>query len=254
MKNPFPILLAAFFALTVAGIAADDPQTLLTRRGKLLASEDFSKPLAPLTGKPVGFASGFQGWRYNGSPKSGHWELVDGAFNGAEIAESHHPATASYGIQFRDAIIQCDVRLNDVPAAGRTYRSIFVKATDTKDYVCAFNVGPGGINLVPYDNTRINPTTKQREKGEVTRTAVPVKLGEWYTVVLEIKGDEVVGTLNGKSITLCDPLFAADKHSVMLGVGTEASFRNFRIWEALPNPDWPKHKESLATAAKPASK
>lgn len=58
-------LLGSLLVLTsIAALAGDDlPKTLMTMRGKLLASEDFAKPLAPFTGKPVGFASGFTGWR-----------------------------------------------------------------------------------------------------------------------------------------------------------------------------------------------
>ena len=250
---PFVLVLTAF-----AASAADDlPKTLMTTRGKLLASEDFSKPLAALTGKPVRFASGFTGWRYNEGPttgKSGMWKLVDGTFKGIESPDAHHPATASFGIQFKDAVIQCDVRLDDAPAEGRLYRSIFVKATDVKDYVCALNVGAGGLNALAYDDSRKDPKSKQREKFPPLRAAVPVKLGEWHTVVLEIKGEEIVGSLDGKSVTLTSPLIGVDKHSVMIGVGTEASFRNFRVWEALPNADWPKNKEAILAASKPAAK
>lgn len=248
----FALLLLVFASATFA----DDvlPKTLMTTRGKLLVSEDFAKPLPPLTGKPVGFASGFEGWRFNTGTKGGKWEQVDGTFKGMENPEAHHPATASFGFQFKDAVIQCDVRLNDVPAEGRQYRSLFVKATDAKDYVISLSIGPGGLFLTPYDADRINATTKQRDKGPTVRAARPVKLGEWHTVVLEIKGEEVVGTLDDKSATLSNPLIAADKHSIMLGASTEASFRNFRVWEALPNPEWPKSKETIPTAGKPEGK
>src|SRR5262249_53996485 len=151
--------------------------------------------------------------------------------------EAHHPATASFGIQFQDAIIQCDVRLNDVPPDGRQYRSIFVKATDVKDYVCALFLSQSGISGIPYDDTRINPTTKQRDKDPSVTAPLAIKLGEWHTVVVEIKGEEFVGSVDGKSVTFSNPLVGVAKHSVMLGVATEASFRNFRMWEALPNPD-----------------
>ena len=247
-----PRLFIVFALCASAAVACGEelPKTIMTIRGKLLASENFDKPLAPFTGKPVGFASGFTGWRYNAGPasgKSGRWELIDGTFKGIESPEAHHPATASFGIQFKDAIIQCDVRLDDAPAEGRLYRSLFVKATDAKDYVCALFAGPGNFNALAYDDTRIDPKTKQREKFPAVRAAVPLKLGEWHTAVLEIKGEEIVASLDGKSVTVNSPLLGADKHSVMLGVGTEASFRNFRIWEALPNPDWPKNKQALTT-------
>jgi hypothetical protein len=243
---------------SIAALASDElPRTLMTTRGELLASEDFAKPLAPITGKPVGFASGFTGWRYNAGPatgKSGMWKLIDGTFKGIESPEAHHPATASFGIQYKDAIIQCEVRLDDAPAEGRLYRSLFVKATDAKDYVCALNVGAGGLNALAYDNSRIDPKTKQREKFPPLRAASTVKLGEWHTVVLEIKGEELVATLDDKSVTLSSPLIGADKHSVMIGVGTEASFRNLRIWKALPNPEWVKNKALIEAANKPVAK
>ena len=256
MNPQIHILVAAIAAVTLTVSAADElPKTLLATRGKLLYSEDFSKSLPPVTGKPVGCASGFTGWRYNtGGIKGGNWQQIDGTFKGVEHPDAHHPATASYGIQFKDAIIQCDVRLDDAPAKGRLYRSFFVKATDAKDYVCALMGSQGGFSLVPYDDARINPTTKQRDKNPAIAVKAPMKLGEWHTAVLEIKGDEVVGTMDGKSATFSNPLISTGKHSIMLGVGTEASFRNLKVWEALPNADWPKNKQSIANAEKPAGK
>lgn len=252
MKPSLTLLLCAW---TCGVLAADEqPKTLMTMRGKLLVSEDFTLPLAPVTGKPVGFASGFTGWRYNAGPaggKSGQWKPADGCFTGMESPGANHPATASFGFQFTDAIIQCEVRLNDVPDEGRKYRSLFVKATDVKDYVISLSIGPGGLFLTPYDAERINPATKQREKGTTNRVQTPVKLNEWHMVVLEIQGNEVVGTLDGKSTTLSNPLISVAKHSIMLGAGTEASFRHLRVWEAQPNPDWAAAKAALQAPAKP---
>lgn len=241
-----------------AAWAGDElPKTLMTTRGKLLVNEDFGGALAPYTGKPVGFASGFAGWKYTPSPgtgKGGKWELANGEFKGIENPEAHHPATASYGIQFKDAIIQCEVRLNDVPDEGRKYRYLQIKATDTKDYVCLVTLGQGGLVGRPFDDARINPVTKQRMEGTPVKVPGTIKLGEWHTVVLEIRGDEAVGTLDGQSVTFSNPLVGADKHSIMLVAGTEASFRHFRVWEALPNPDWAKNKASLSSTSSPAAK
>lgn len=241
--------------LTLASLAlAVDPDTLMTTRGRLLASEDFAAPPAPFTGRPPGFASGFSGWRYNSGSsggKSGRWEVANGEFRGIESPGANHPATASFGMPFQNVIIQCEVRLNDVPEEGRKYRSLFVKATDAKDYVISLSLGQGGLFLTPYDADKINPATKQREKGATVKLLRPVKLNEWHTVVLEIQGDEVVGTLDADSITLSNPLIGTAKHSLMLGAGTEASFRKLRVWEALPNPAWEKNKASILARSKP---
>jgi hypothetical protein len=253
MTPPSASLLAivATFALCFAA-KAGDPATLMTTRGKLLVSEDFAAAPAPFTGKPVGFASGFSGWRYNSSAtggKGGRWEIANGEFRGIETPGANHPATASFGMTFQNVIIQCEVRLNDVPDEGRKYRSLFVKATDAKDYVISLSLGQGGLFLTPYDADKINPATKQREKGTTVKLLKPIKLNEWRTVVLEIRGDEVVGTLDGQSVTLSDPLIGTAKHSIMLGAGTEASFRRLRIWEALPNAEWETNKAKLQAAA-----
>jgi hypothetical protein len=258
MNFKLPCFTTLLAILATAALADDAlPKTLLTTRGKLLVSEDFAQPHAPFTGTPVGFASGFQGWRYNAGPgtgKGGRWELVDGTFKGIENPEAHHPATASYGIDFKNAIVQCEVRLNDVPAEGRKYRYLQIKATDTKDYVCVVTMSQGGLSGKPYDGARINPATKQRMEGKAVNVSVPIKLGEWHTLVLEINGEEAVGTLDGQSVTFSDPLIGVDKHSIMLVAGTEASFRHLRIWEALPNPEWAKAKAALLPASQPATK
>lgn len=246
--------LITLLALTTIFSHADDPATLMTTRGKLLASEDFVAAPAPFTGKPVGFASGFSGWRYNSSTtggKGGRWEIAKGEFRGIETPGANHPATASFGMTFQDVIIQCEVRLNDVPDEGRKYRSLFVKAADAKDYVISLSLGQGGLFLTPYDADKINPATKQREKGTTVKLLKPIKLNEWHTVVLEIQGDEVVGTLDGQSITLSNPLIGTAKHSIMFGASTEASFRKLRVWEALPKEDWETNKAKLTAAAKP---
>ena len=188
MKIALLLITAFCFAAKAA-----DPATLMTTRGKLLASDDFVAAPAPFTGKPVGFASGFSGWRYNSSAtggKGGRWEIANGEFRGIETPGANHPATASFGLTFQDVIIQCEVRLNDVPDEGRKYRSLFVKATDAKDYVISLSVGQGGLFLTPYDADKINPATKQRDKGPVSRVLTPIKLNA--VVVRGYNEDDVV--------------------------------------------------------------
>jgi hypothetical protein len=260
-----PVLFIAFTAFVVftalfpaAALAGEDlPRTLLTERGKLIYSEDFTQPLPPFTGKPIGFATGFLGWHYNAGPAPSHggvWTIADGIFTGTESLDAHHPATASYGIEFKDAIIQCDVRLDDVPDEGRKSRYVQIKLTDVKEYIVVVSLGQGGLTARPCDDAHINPVNHQRMEGTPVRVATPGKLGEWHTVVLEVKGDEAVATLDGKSATFSDPIVGWDKHSIMLVAGTQGSFRHFRVWEALPNPDWAKSKEALTNAGKAEQK
>lgn len=246
----FSALIAIFTCGTAS--ALDLPKTIMTTRGKLLLSEDFAKSIEPFDGKTNGFASGFTGWCYRpGLLKRNLWSVADGTLTGTEVLEAHHPATISYGIDFKNVVIQCEVRLDDVPAEGRLYRSLFIKATDEKDYVCGIFVGPTGLSLVPYDANSLQPGSKQRGKSPAASIPNPIKLGEWHTLIMEIQGEEMTATMDGKSAWCSNPLIGLDKHSIMFGVGTVASYRNFRVWEALPNPEWVTIKPTLPTA-KPA--
>lgn len=259
MERPHRALRALFAVVAlVSALSGEElPPTFLTIRGKELARQELTTLPALSADKPKGFASGFAGWRFSTSPgggRSGSWNIADGAFHGMEGLTANHPATASFGLPYQDAVIQVEFRLNDVPPEGRKYRSVFVKATDENDYVAAFFISPTGSNLTAYSSERINPSNKQRDKEPPVGVPQSLKLGEWYVAVLEIRGQEAVASVAGKSVTTSHPLFSSPKQSVMLGVGVDASFRRLRIWEGLPNPEWARHKEAILAAMRPARK
>lgn len=240
-------LLLCLALTTVAGIAVagDLPPTLMTTRGKLLVEENFAQPLPPFDGKSNSFASGFTSWRYNTAERGGTWTVENGTFKGVENPAVHHPATASRGFVFKDVVIQCDVRLHDAPLDGRASRFFMVRTTDTRDYVCSVILNEKGWRIQKDDNDHAGPD-KPEPLGQNT---TPIKLGEWQSVVIEILGDEMVGTVNGQSLTGQHPLIASEKHSVMFVAGGEGSVRNFKVWEALPNPEWEKNRSGSSSEA-----
>ena len=244
-----PSMKLLCLALLVLGLTVHADEllpTLMTVRGKPLLEQNFEKALPPFDGKSKGFASGFKGWRYNASERGGHWEVKDGCFTGAENPAVHHPATASYGFDFKDAVIQCEVRMNDVPLDGRKNRYINVRTTDEKDYVCTVILSEGAFRIQKDDNDHDGPD----KAVPLGVKKMPLKLNEWHKVLFEIKGDEMVGTVDGQSLTGSHSLITSAKHSVMFVMGVEGSVRNFKAWEALPNPEWEKNKAKLMAAAK----
>jgi hypothetical protein len=243
----FFVLLSLLFAVPV--LADDLLPTLMTTRGKLLVDQPMDKQPPPFDGKSNGFASGFKGWRYNAAERGGHWEVADGAFKGAENPAVKHPATASYGFDFKDGIIQCEVRMNDVPLNGRKYRYLNVRTTDTKDYVCTIAFNEGGFRIQKDDNDHDGPD----KAVPLGQAKLPLKLNEWIKVLFEIRGEEMCATVNGVSLTGTHPLIGSEKHSVMFVCGVEGSVRNIKAWEGLSNPDWEKNKAKiLANMAKNA--
>jgi len=250
MKRTLSFIVAAltgFTALTVSG--AELPATLMTKPGKLIYEENFTKPLPPPVGSTANFASGFKGWRCNVVERGGHWEVAEDVFTGSENPKVSHPATASYGFDFKNVIIQCEVRLNDVPLEGRKTRSFSIRTTDDKDYVCSILLNESGMRIQKDDNDHAGPD-KAVPLGQLK---APIKLGEWQQVTFEILGDEMVGTLNGKSLTGMHPLITTQKRSVMFVSGVVGSVRNLKIWEAEANPDWAKNKAKLEAGNKAAA-
>jgi hypothetical protein len=242
MKRIF-LSLSTALALCGALVAAggDLPKTLMTTPGKLLVSEDFSKPLPPPEGSTAHYASGFKGWRRNVAARGGTWDIVDGSFRGIENPAVSHPATASIGFDFKNVIITCEVRMHDVPLEGRKVRAFSIRTTDTKDYVCSVMLNQNGMRIQKDDNDHGGPD-KAVPLGELKS---PIMLGEWQQVTFEILGNEMVGTLNGKSLTGQHALIASDKKSIMFVSSVEGSVRNLKVWEALPNPEWAKNKAAL---------
>ena len=250
-----PLRLAALVALTCVSALAEDVPTLMTTRGKELYHEDFTKPLAKYTGKPNGYASGFEGWLIHGTgPESrgGQWKQVDGRFQGSENPQVKHPATASYGIKFQNIILQCQLRLEDVeldkdPAHGRKYRYIQLRATNERSYLCSLNLNQGGFQINKDDNDRDGP-----DKLEVLAThKKALALGEWHNVLIEIMGDEYVATVDGHTISGQHAAIGQLKQSFMVVTGPEGSIRDLHLWEAKPNADWPMTRAVIAAQNKP---
>ncbi len=239
-------LLAIIVAFGFVTASADDLlPTLMNTRSKLLVDQPLDKPVPPFDGKSNGFASGFKGWRYNAAERGGKWEVVDGAFKGAENPAVSHPATASYGFDFKDVIIQCEVRMNDVPLNGRKWRSLSVRTTDTKDYVCSIMLNEGGFRIQKDDNDHDGPD----KAVPLGQAKLPLKLNEWIQVLFEIRGEEMCATVNGVSLTGTHPLIGSEKHSIMFVCGVEGSVRNLKVWEGLPNAEWEKNKAKLVSAS-----
>ncbi len=240
MRSRF-LLLLAILSTHLSATAEDLLPTLMNTRGQLLVDQPLNGPIPPFDGKSNGFASGFKGWRWNAVERGGKWEISDGAFKGWENPKVKHPATASYGFDFKDVVIQCEVRMNNVPMDGRPARFLSVRTTDTKDYVCSITLKETGFRIQKDDNDHGGPD-KAVLLGE---SKASLKLDEWIKVLFEIRGDEMCATVNGISLTGKHPLITSAKNSIMFVCGVEGSVRNLKVWEGLTNADWEKNRSKL---------
>jgi len=229
MKFLIP-LLCAILSASIAH--ADDalPPTLLTQRGKLLMSEDFQKPIPSLqAGKAY---KDKKGWRL----LSGQWDFIPAGLKGTELKDGGRSAFIVYNVPFKSAVIQFDVRLDGC-------RQVIFRIQDAKpEHICSVRRSYDGFAAQKDDHDHAGPDTAV----PFGRAALPVKPGEWQTVVVEILGDEMVTTIGNKTVAGKHPLIAAEKATIEFVVtGESATFRNVRMWEAQANPAWAETRERL---------
>src|SRR5262249_40197753 len=83
---------------------------------------------------------------------------------------------------------------------------------------------------------------------------LPLKLepGIWHTLLLEIQGNEVVASIDGKDVVFgAGERIDVDKTSVQFRVGGEsAAFKDLRVWETTPSDTWEVTKAKLLEARK----
>src|SRR5262249_22824503 len=91
------------------------------------------------------------------------------------------------------------------------------------------------------------------DKMEVLDT-VPLKLepGTWHTLLLEMQGQEVVASIDGKEAVFgAGERIDVDKTSVQLRVGGEsAAFKDLRVRETTPSDTWEATRAKLREARK----
>lgn len=241
------LALAAATATSIAAPAVALAPTLMAGRGRLLLHEEFDRPVtlasanALFEGVPgvvdrdPRFVQRADGWLLH----PGNWTFVDGAISGTQ-AERHGPV-AAFAIPLGDAVIQFDVQLNGA-------RQAMFRLNDNVDHVCRVIITPAGLAAQKDDHDHDGPD-RAVPFGKV---ALPIRAGEWKTVLLELCGPELVAAIDGRSVMGTDSLLARPKATVAFVVsGSSARFRRLRIWEAKPKSDWPAQRARLLSSARP---
>jgi len=222
MKISSLILLVA---LATPVLADDKPKTLLAEIGKPIYSEAFSGSSIP------------EGWR----AAKGKWEPSSGGLKGTELKADMHGAAIRKPVKFKDVVIAFDVKLDGARVAT-------FSINDAKEHVARMLFNATGFIVQKDDHDHDGP-----DKAVVFgKVATPLQPGEWHSAVIEIVGDTMLGSVDGKNPTFgSNELIATDKANIGLTVGGEsASFRNLRMWEASPNKEWAATKAKLSAGKK----
>ncbi|MCI0366593.1 MAG: hypothetical protein L0219_22240 [Phycisphaerales bacterium] len=229
------------------------PKTLMTFRGKLLLTEDFAKPVKFAQRVSPDPETWTDGWRV----KQGTWSQVDGGIRGVALPRIYPVATLHLPLAFQDVVIQVDVRLDDIvppddPRKGDYQSAGIVLREADASHIASVRVRKDGFS-VKKDRTRgraVNGTLVTDEEVIFGKRGVAIKTGEWRTALIEVRGEEMLATLDGQNPVLgAHPIIGIAKGVLNFGTSRSASFRNLRVWEALPNADWQKNKSAITRNA-----
>jgi hypothetical protein len=227
MRLLVPVVCVSLFALSLsAADQPDEPKTLMTQRGKQLLSDDLTKPFAGQ-------------WKV----AKGKWDVTDGSIRGSELKSDMHGAVARHPVGFENAVIEYSFKLDGSP------RMTTLSINAAKGHVCRVAVRPNGFTVQKDDQDGKNGP----DKPAVLQTVeTAVKAGEWHTLVIELFGKEMLATLDGQHTAYgVHEKIQGPKANVGLTVaGESVSFKNLRVWEAVPNKSWAENKAKLLAGRK----
>ncbi len=249
------IFVAAFVALVFTvlqfdAMADEPPKTLMTIPGKLLLSESFDKPItfAKSTTRQPHPGIWSEGWRV----MNGKWSQVDGGIRGILLPKIYPAATLHLPLTYQDVVIQVDVRLEDIPLdeppEHKSNSAKIVLRETNAAHIASAQLSKSGFSAAK-DKTQareLNGNLIDDKELSFGKQSIAVKQGQWYTITMEILGEQMVSTIDDENpIVGSHPIVGIPKGILSFGTSRSASYRNLRVYEAHPNPEWEKKQANL---------
>ena len=215
MNHPIRRLaLNVLAVLALPGFAAGLDPTL-GQRGKLLLEEKFEGAAVPA------------GWTRN----TGKISVTDGVMHASELASDNHIGAFRKAVPVRDCIVQLDCKF-----AGAT---MFHLGFDPekgelkkKGHLFAVAITPDGWAL----NENIDKADPKSKTIVHAKAATKFEPGQWFTLMLEMKGNDVAVHVAGKPPLRANAKdFHVKKPGLVFRVGgkdaQEVLIDNLKVWE-----------------------
>ena len=209
------IPLAALLAATCRVFAAD-PDVTLGKRGKLLVEEKFEGAAAPA------------GWNKN----TGRISVGEGALHASQLASDNHIGAFRKLLPLQDCVVQLDFKfagatmfhLGFDPAPGELKK---------KGHLFAVAITPTGWSL----NENLDKNDSKSKNVTHAKGAAKFAQGQWYTLLLEMKGDTVVVHIGDQELRATAKDFHVKKPGLVFRAGgrdgEEVLLDNVKVWELL---------------------
>ncbi|MBI3879503.1 MAG: hypothetical protein HY301_05500 [Verrucomicrobia bacterium] len=208
---------AALLATLITALAlhAADLEPKLGAKGKVLLEEKFDGEKVPA------------GWNKN----TGKISVAEGVLHASELASDMHIGAFRKALPVQDCAIQLDFKF----AGARTFNVGFDPAPGElkkKGHLFSLAITAESWNITEH-NDKADPNSKNVARA---KAAVKFEAGQWHTLLLEVKGNDVVAQVAGR-----EPLRATAKdfHVKKPGLvfrvggkdGQEVLFDNVKVWE-----------------------
>lgn len=251
MKFGICLALACLFAIFTASLskAAGDAPTLAAP-GKVLFEDNFSRAeMAPK-------------WRVG----KGFFTVKDGAVTVAENPDDHHGAYAyvTPNFPYKDIVAEFSVKLD-----GARSCSLMVNDSKYKEshagHILKATVQPGKVNLAdwkygamkndiyermkdPATTAEEKKTLRQSIKDKSADFKVSADLSQWHSVRVEIVGDEMLVSIDGKpaGYLKSEGINHPTKNAIGFEVGGKSvDIKDVKVREATESKDWPAHRDAV---------
>jgi hypothetical protein len=203
----------AMMAVTTYGLAAA-PEPTLGKKGKLLLEENFEATTLP------------KGWNKN----TGALSVAGGVLHASQLASDNHIGAFRRLLPLQDCAIQLDFKFAGVtafqvgfdPAPGELKK---------QGHLFSLAITPAGWTITEH-NDKADPKSKAVAHA---KAATKFAAGEWYTLLLEVKGDVVVAKVDGKeALRATAKDFHVKKPGLVFRVGgkdgQEVLVDNVKVW------------------------
>jgi hypothetical protein len=245
------VCLVVAFSLRLSLAAESAP--VMAQPGKQLFADDFARgDMAPK-------------WRVG----KGFFTVKDGVVSIAENPDDKHPAYAyvTPNFQFKDIVAEFSVRLE-----GGKSCSLMVNDTKYKEshagHILKATVASGKVNLADWKTGAMkneifekmkDPSTTDDEKKKLRESIkdksadfkVAADMSQWHTVRVEIVGDEMLVSIDGKpaGYLKSEGIDHPTKNAIGFEVGGKtADVKDVKVWEATPASDWSAHRHAVVSA------
>ncbi|MGA0133319.1 MAG: hypothetical protein ACO3ND_03060 [Opitutales bacterium] len=209
--------------------AADAPATLLAQPDKELLNDALTKDAKAAAWKVA----------------KGKWERTAEGIRVEELPADNHGAAGRVPMKLQDFVATFEFRLDGA-------KVVSLSINDAKEHVARVMITPTAFRVQKDDHDHEGP-----DKAVVfLNQAQKLEAGTWHSVVLEMVGDTMVATIDGKLSGFgSDDLFKAEKANPGFTCGGQsATFRNFVLWSAKAEPKagWKEASARIAEAMKSA--